>query len=69
MNTSEVLNKVENGYRMTEPPNCTPSLYKIMLECWYTDPVHRPTFEKLEWKFNQFFSKSPNDYEDYAYAK
>lgn len=35
MTNAEVLSQVEHGYRMPMPPNCTPALYEIMLECWH----------------------------------
>lgn len=35
MTNAEVLSQVEHGYRMPMPPNSTPALYEIMLECWH----------------------------------
>ena len=30
---SEVTGKIENGERLPLPPNCPPSLYRIIFEC------------------------------------
>ncbi|CAJ0561148.1 unnamed protein product, partial [Mesorhabditis spiculigera] len=38
MTNAEVLQQVEQGYRMQCPPNCPPPLYDIMLQCWRADP-------------------------------
>ncbi|MCP9260398.1 Tyrosine-protein kinase STK [Dirofilaria immitis] len=38
MTNAEVLQQVENGYRMACPPGCPAALYDIMLQCWYKEP-------------------------------
>ncbi|KAK9883649.1 hypothetical protein WA026_001819 [Henosepilachna vigintioctopunctata] len=39
--------KLENGYRMEAPEYSNPAIYKIMLDCWSTNPMNRPTFSEL----------------------
>ena len=45
---NEVIGKIENGERLPLPPNCPPSLYHIMFECWSYEPSKRPTFQDLK---------------------
>lgn len=45
---NEVIGKIENGERLPLPPNCPPSLYRIMFECWSYEPSKRPTFQDLK---------------------
>ncbi|XP_058463848.1 uncharacterized protein LOC131438070 [Malaya genurostris] len=66
MTNAEVLTQVEHGYRMPQPPNCTSTLYEIMLECWNKDPMRRPTFETLQWKLEDFFTMDPSEYKEAA---
>lgn len=66
MTNAEVLNQVEHGYRMPQPPNCNVALYEIMLECWNKDPMRRPTFETLQWKLEDFFTMDPSEYKEAA---
>ena len=48
MTNGEVLARVEQGYRMPQPPGCPDPLYQIMLDCWKAIPKERPTFEYLK---------------------
>jgi hypothetical protein len=64
MTNAEVLSQVEHGYRMPMPPNCTPALYEIMLECWHKDPMRRPTFETLQWKLEDFYTLDQSEYKE-----
>ncbi|KAM4695228.1 tyrosine-protein kinase FRK [Discoglossus pictus] len=58
------LEKLEEGYRMPQPPNCPLDLYNIMLECWNKSPEDRPTFETLQWRLEDFFELEPSSYAD-----
>lgn len=64
MTNAEVLHQVEHGYRMPCPPNCPDRLYDIMLECWHSDPMKRPTFETLQWKLEDFFTLEGSEYKE-----
>ncbi|CAD5206584.1 unnamed protein product [Bursaphelenchus okinawaensis] len=64
MTNAEVLQKVENGYRMPCPVGCPPVLYEIMLQCWHKDPEKRPTFETLNWKLEDLFSNQGSEYKE-----
>ena len=55
---------VESGYRMPSPPGCPPELYEIMLECWKSTPLDRPTFETLQWKLEEFFVNTGDQYRE-----
>jgi fyn-related kinase len=64
MSNTEVINKVENQYRMPCPANCPQYLYDIMMECWQYEPARRPTFDTLQWRLEEFFSLD-TDYKEY----
>uniref|UniRef100_A0A914BUI2 Tyrosine-protein kinase n=1 Tax=Acrobeloides nanus TaxID=290746 RepID=A0A914BUI2_9BILA len=66
MTNAEVLQKVENGYRMSCPPSCPLALYEIMLQCWHKEPEKRPTFETLQWKLEDLFSNDGSEYKEAA---
>ena len=66
MTNAEVLQKVENGYRMLCPPSCPLALYEIMLQCWHKEPEKRPTFETLQWKLEDLFSNDGSEYKEAA---
>ena len=64
MTNSEVLRKVEVGYRMEQMRDCPDALYQLMLECWKAVPEQRPTFETLQWQLEDFFTLEKTDYSD-----
>uniref|UniRef100_A0A7E5A1Q2 Tyrosine-protein kinase n=1 Tax=Panagrellus redivivus TaxID=6233 RepID=A0A7E5A1Q2_PANRE len=66
MTNTEVLQKVEAGYRMPCPANCPPALYEIMQQCWHKDPEKRPTFETLQWKLEDLFANDGSEYKEAA---
>jgi fyn-related kinase len=66
MTNAEVLQKVENGYRMPRTANCPVMLYEIMLQCWHKEPEKRPTFETLQWKLEDLFSNDGSEYKEAA---
>lgn len=51
-----VLDQIEKGYRMGQPPGCEDKYYNIMKECWRKDPNSRPTFESLHWRLSEYFT-------------
>ena len=56
MNNAQVLDALQNGYRMPCPMGCPEQLYEIMRECWRDDAASRPTFETLQWRLEEFFT-------------
>lgn len=38
---------LRNGNRLAKPPNCSPSIYALMNECWQFENKDRPDFETL----------------------
>ncbi|NXO73219.1 FRK kinase, partial [Phainopepla nitens] len=55
----EVIQKLDNGYRLPRPETCPVPLYKMMLECWSAEADRRPTFEVLSKRLDGYFNTSP----------
>ena len=55
MTNAQVLEALQQGYRMPHPVGCPDKLYDIMLDCWREEPANRPTFETLQWQLEGFF--------------
>ncbi|CAD5206436.1 unnamed protein product [Bursaphelenchus okinawaensis] len=55
MHNREVIEQVEQGYRMPCPKNCPPEVYEHMLKCWHQLPEKRPTFSYLYNYFDDFY--------------
>ncbi|KAI6182231.1 Tyrosine-protein kinase [Aphelenchoides bicaudatus] len=68
MSNAEVLQKVENGYRMPIMSNCPPQLYGLMLNCWNKDPNKRPTFSTIEWTLEELFNIDSSEYKEASLA-
>uniref|UniRef100_A0A8C4RTH5 Tyrosine-protein kinase n=1 Tax=Erpetoichthys calabaricus TaxID=27687 RepID=A0A8C4RTH5_ERPCA len=60
----QVVQELSAGYRMPCPMNCPPEFYEIMKECWKENASDRPTFETLQWKFEDFFDTDSTAYDD-----
>ncbi|XP_078092723.1 tyrosine-protein kinase Srms-like isoform X2 [Mustelus asterias] len=56
MTNKEVVNQVNNGYRMPCPKNCTPDMYGIMLRCWNESEQSRPSFSPLLDELNSLYA-------------
>lgn len=50
---TEVLPKLESGYRMPKPEKCLPGMYTIMRSCWEFNVKDRPTFAQLHERLNR----------------
>ncbi|GMT19664.1 hypothetical protein PFISCL1PPCAC_10961 [Pristionchus fissidentatus] len=44
---SDLLTHLTQGHRLEKPISCSDDIYNIMIECWSTNPNHRPTFACL----------------------
>lgn len=60
----QVLQKLDQGYRMPQPANCPKELYNIMLDCWNAEAKERPTFETLHWKLEDYYEMDSISYVD-----
>ncbi|KAM3852024.1 tyrosine-protein kinase FRK isoform 1-T1 [Vipera latastei] len=60
----QVLQKLDQGYRMPQPANCPLELYNIMLQCWNVEPKERPTFETLHWRLEDYYDMDSTSYAD-----
>ena len=56
MTNAQVLEALQQGYRMPCPMGCPDKLHNIMLDCWREDPDCRSTFETLQWQLEEFFT-------------
>ena len=68
MTGSEVLQRVEQGYRMPRPAidrfMCTEVLYDMMCKCWDRNPDSRPTFAFLYSFFDDYFVSAEPHYKE-----
>ncbi|XP_063756523.1 ephrin type-B receptor 4b-like isoform X3 [Eleginops maclovinus] len=44
MSNQDVINAIEQDYRLPPPPDCPPSLHALMLDCWQKERANRPRF-------------------------
>lgn len=44
MGPNEVVEKIQTGYRMSQPIHCSSEIYNLMLMCWAENAVNRPSF-------------------------
>ncbi|XP_044168126.1 fibroblast growth factor receptor 3-like [Acropora millepora] len=47
MEGTEIANLLQQGYRMPKPEHVNNDLYKIMKNCWHSEPEARPSFSDL----------------------
>ncbi|XP_059494503.1 megakaryocyte-associated tyrosine-protein kinase isoform X2 [Stegostoma tigrinum] len=58
LSLTDLVDKVEKGYRMECPDKCPTSVHNLMKSCWEYDPGKRPTFKKLKDKLEKEGRKS-----------
>lgn len=68
MANKEVIEHVQRGYRLPKPVgtncDCSDELYKVMRDCWHSDPDKRPTFEFLAACFDNWNVSAEQSYRD-----
>ncbi|XP_078507347.1 ephrin type-B receptor 5-like [Lissotriton helveticus] len=47
MSNQEVLDALDQDYRLPPPHDCPSALHLLMLDCWLKDRVQRPKFEQI----------------------
>ncbi|XP_034609159.1 ephrin type-A receptor 8-like [Trachemys scripta elegans] len=47
MTNRDVINSVEEGYRLPAPMGCPTALHQLMLDCWQKDRSERPRFSQV----------------------
>ena len=57
MSNAQVLEAIQQDYRMLCPMECPNELYEVMWECWKEDPESRPMFETLQQRLKDFAAK------------
>jgi hypothetical protein len=57
LSNAAVIEQVQNGYRLPPPEDCPEDMYKIMGQCWASEPAARPTFEELAEKLEAMGTK------------
>lgn len=57
MSDQEVLNAIEQDFRLPPPPGCPPGLHLLMLDTWQKDRIQRPHFDQLVAAFDKMIRK------------
>ncbi|XP_063305862.1 ephrin type-B receptor 4 [Pelobates fuscus] len=47
MSNQDVINAIEQDYRLPAPPDCPSALHQLMLDCWQRDRAARPRFTDI----------------------
>ncbi|XP_039602996.1 ephrin type-B receptor 4a-like isoform X1 [Polypterus senegalus] len=47
MSNQDVINAIEQDYRLPPPPDCPTSLHQLMLDCWQKERNARPRFTQI----------------------
>ncbi|XP_054662734.1 ephrin type-B receptor 4-like isoform X2 [Grus americana] len=47
MSNQDVINAIEQDYRLPPPPRCPTALHRLMLDCWQRDRNARPRFPDI----------------------
>ena len=48
----QVIQLLDRGYRLEQPPKCPKYVYDLMIKCWSAQASKRPTFEQLYTSFS-----------------
>uniref|UniRef100_A0A6I8NPP3 Ephrin type-A receptor 7 n=1 Tax=Ornithorhynchus anatinus TaxID=9258 RepID=A0A6I8NPP3_ORNAN len=60
MNNRDVINSVEEGYRLPAPMGCPKALHQLMLDCWHKDRSQRPRFQHIIGVLDQLIRSPEN---------
>ncbi|KAI7793016.1 tyrosine-protein kinase SYK isoform X3 [Triplophysa rosa] len=55
MKGNEVIQMIENGERMTSPPDCPAEMYNLMKKCWTYKAEERPGFSVVEPRLRHYY--------------
>lgn len=58
MGAREVMRRVKDGYRLDRPAHCRLELFRVITQCWHSEPSKRPTFSELKAELAQLLSDS-----------
>ncbi|CAL8304613.1 ephrin type-B receptor 4a isoform X1 [Gadus morhua] len=47
MSNQDVINAIEQDYRLPPPPDCPTHLHQLMLDCWQKERTSRPRFAEI----------------------
>uniref|UniRef100_A0A7M4FQS5 receptor protein-tyrosine kinase n=1 Tax=Crocodylus porosus TaxID=8502 RepID=A0A7M4FQS5_CROPO len=47
MSNQDVINAIDQDYRLPPPPDCPTVLHLLMLDCWQKERIQRPKFEQI----------------------
>uniref|UniRef100_A0A8C7YP29 SAM domain-containing protein n=1 Tax=Oryzias sinensis TaxID=183150 RepID=A0A8C7YP29_9TELE len=47
MSNQDVINAIEQDYRLPPPMDCPSALHQLMLDCWQKDRNNRPKFSQI----------------------
>ncbi|XP_052280539.1 vascular endothelial growth factor receptor 1-like isoform X1 [Dreissena polymorpha] len=53
---------LKDGYRMEQPEKASQEIYRVMLDCWETDPEQRPSFTQLVNIMGDFLEENVKQY-------
>eukprot|EP00731_Ephydatia_muelleri_P006930 Em0003g1178a len=54
VSNTDVIAKIEAGYRLPPPPGCPQMVYEIMIQCWNPDAHSRPVFRDMHLSLAQY---------------
>ena len=57
MSNAQVLEAIQQDYRMPCPMGCPDQVYEVMCECWRDGPEVRPTFNTLQQRLKDLAAK------------
>uniref|UniRef100_A0A3B5JYY7 receptor protein-tyrosine kinase n=1 Tax=Takifugu rubripes TaxID=31033 RepID=A0A3B5JYY7_TAKRU len=60
MSNQDVINAIEQDYRLPPPPDCPTHLHQLMLDCWQKDRSARPRFADLVSALDKLIRNPPS---------